>query len=189
MQTTVLRKSIDVLEAQKSSAQVRSYAPSLSLSWNSNPIYSDMAGRWTDSPSPFNFSIMLSMKLDNLFPWSPAKEQIDTLNDAIAKQQSLLQESALNRENTLQRLRRSITQSLNTIETVQLNITLAEETYNSYEAAYRRGAADLQSVNTAFDNLSAVRNRLLSEQYNLAMTVLELEKEFNVPLGSLLRWE
>jgi outer membrane protein TolC len=195
MQTTVLRKSIDVLEAQLNSAQVRSYSPALTLSWGATPMYATP----TPSAKDLNpdrrlsdtnrFSIMLSMKLDNIFPWSPAKEQINTLNDAIAKQQSLLQESALNRENTLQRLRRSIMQSLNTIETVQLNITLAEETYESYEAAYRRGAADLQSVNNARDNLWAAQNRLLSEQFNLALLTLDVEKEFNIPFGSILQWD
>jgi outer membrane protein TolC len=189
MQTTVLRKSIDVLEAQRASAQTRSYSPALTFSWGTTPMYNRTTEKFADSPMSSQFSIMLSMKLDNLFPWSPAKEQVDTIGDAIARQQSLLQESAMNRQNTLQRLRRNIMQSLNTIETLQLNITLAEETYNSYVAAYQRGAADLQNVNTARDNLSAARNRLISEQFNLALTVLELEKEVNIPFGSLLRWE
>jgi outer membrane protein TolC len=185
MQTAVIRKSIDVLEAQKSSAQARSYSPSLTLSWGTNPMYSGIAEKWSDSNQ---FSIALSMKLDNLFPWSQAKEQINAIDDAIAKQQNILQESAINRENNLQKLRRSVMQSLSTLENLQLNIALAEETYASYETAYRLGAADLQSVNNARDNLLAAQNRLLSEQYNLALLTLDVEKEFNVPFGSILQW-
>jgi outer membrane protein TolC len=183
MQITALRKSIDVLEAQKRSAQALHYAPSLSLSWGATPLYSDMAGAWSDSSQ---FSIMLSMKLDSLLPWSSARGQIGSLNDAISKQQSLLQESELNRQNTLHRLRRNIMQSASTLEALHLNITLAEETFASHEAAYRRGATDLQSVNNARDSLSSARNRLLSEQYSLALLALELEKELNVAFGSLL---
>jgi outer membrane protein TolC len=152
-------------------------------------MYNDRAKEWTDSPQGSQFSIMFSMKLDNFFPWSPAKEQIDSFNDSIAKQQNLLQESALNHQNTLHRLNRSIIQTADTIENMHLNVTLAEETYNSYEAAYNRGAADFQNVNTARDNLSAAQNRLLSEQYSLALAILELEKELNIPFGSLLSRE
>jgi outer membrane protein TolC len=175
----VLRKSIEVLEKQKKAAQTSAYAPTLNLAWNSMPLYSGNSGRLSDSSG--QFSVTLSVKLDNFLPWSPVREQIDSLNDSIAAQQSLLRESSLNHQNTLQRLSRNITQSLRTIETLRLNITLAEETYASYETAYRSGAVDLQSLNTARDSLAAAENKLLSEQYNLALAVLEFKKEANVP--------
>jgi outer membrane protein TolC len=187
LSTGTLRKNIEVLEAQKNSAQTNAYAPSLNVSWSATPLYSDSAEKWTDSSG--QLSISLSLKLDNFLPWSSAKEQIDTINDNIAKQESLLQESALNHQNALYKLRRNITQSLNTIETLNLNITLAEETYASYEESYRRGASDFQTLNTARDNVQTARNKLLSEQYNLSLTILELEKETNIPFGTLLKLE
>lgn len=183
MQMGVLRQSISVIEAQRKTAQLRSYAPSLNFSWNAAPLYRDQTGEWKDSSG--QFSITLSFKLDNYLPWSPAKEQIDSLNDAITKQQSLLAESAVNHQNTVQKLLRDIERSQDSIETLRLNITLAEETLRMYTESYRSGALDLQTLNNTRDNLRTAQNRLLSEQFNLLSTILELEKELNIPFGSI----
>jgi outer membrane protein TolC len=191
MQMSVLRQSITTLEAQQTAAQTRSYAPALIFSWGATPMYSLSPPLYTDREwrDSNQFSIMLSLKLDNYLPWSAAKEQIDTLGDAVARQRSLLQETTMNRRNTIERLRRNILQSIQTLETIHLNITLAEETYRTYEEAYRRGTVDLQNLNNSRDSLSVAQNKLLSEQFNLAILALELEKELNIPFGSLLRWE
>jgi hypothetical protein len=102
MQISVLRQSISTIEAQRRAAQLRSYAPALTFSWNAAPLYIDQLSAWRDASG--QFSIALSIKPDNYLPWSPAKEQIDTLNDAIAKQQSLLTETAVNHQNTVLKL-------------------------------------------------------------------------------------
>jgi outer membrane protein TolC len=175
-----LRRSLELLEVQLKSAKNQAYTPTLSLSWNTSPMYSNKA--WMDNGQ---FAIALSFNLDNLLPWSPAREQIAALNDSIANQQSVLQETLLNSRNSVEFLRRNIAQSLENIETLRLNILLAEETYKMHEESYQRGAADLQSLRSAQDSLSLAQNRLLEEQYNLALSVLELEKEANIPFGSL----
>jgi outer membrane protein len=184
IQMNVLRQSIAVAEAQLKTTQLRSYAPSLNLSWNSNPLYIDQMGErtWRDNSQ---FSISLSFKLDNYLPWSSAREQINSLDDAIARQQSLLSEAAINHQNTVQKLIRDITRSEETMETLSLNILVAEETLIMQEEAFQRGAVDLQALNSTRDNLRTVQNRLLSEQFNLLSTVLELEKELNIPFGSI----
>jgi outer membrane protein TolC len=183
MQMSVLRQSISTIEAQRKAARLRSYAPALTLSWNAAPLYIDQVGEWRDSSG--QFSIALSFKLDNYLPWSPAKEQIDSLNDAIAGQQSLLTESAINHQNTVQKLLRDIARSQDSIETLRLNITLAEETLRMYTDSYRSGAVDLQTLNSTRDNLRTAQNRLLSEQFSLLSAILELEKELNIPFGSI----
>ncbi|MHB9292528.1 hypothetical protein Holit_01626 [Hollandina sp. SP2] len=184
---SVLRKNINVLEIQRRGLRISSYAPVLNLSWNAAPLYSTSSNDWFDNSG--QFSIILSMKLDNFLPWSQAKEQMDSLDDSIALQQNHLQESALIHQNTLQKLRRNITQAAGTIETLHLNVTLAGETHRMYEESYRRGAADLQSVYSARDTVLLAENQLLSEQYNLAAAILELEKELALPFGTLMRWE
>jgi outer membrane protein TolC len=183
----VLRKNINSLEAQRRGLRISSYAPSLNLSWNASPLYSDAANDWLDNGG--QFSITLSMKLDNFLPWSQAKEQIDSLGDAIAEQQNFLQENLLNHQNTVRTLRRNITQLAQTIETLRLNVALAEENYKMYEEAYRMGATDLQSVYSARDKVLLAENQILSERYNLAAAILELEKELGLLFGTLMRWE
>jgi hypothetical protein len=54
-----------------------------------------------------------------------------------------------------------------------------------YEEAYRQGTADFQSLRSARDGLSFAQNSVLEEQYHLASAILELEKELDVPFGSL----
>jgi outer membrane protein len=181
-----LRKTIGSLEAQRRGLRIDSYAPSLNLSWNASPLYSGKTHDWTDNGL---FSVTLSMKLDNFFPWSRTKEQIDSLGDNIAIQRNLLQETILSRQNAIQKLRREIIQSGEAVETLRLNVTLAGETYRAYEDSYRRGAVDIQSLYSARDNVLLAENQLLSERYNLAAAILELEKELAVPFGTFMRWE
>jgi outer membrane protein TolC len=136
---------------------------------------------WMDNGQ---FAVSLSLNLDSFLPWSPAREQIAALNNSIANQQSVLTEALNNSRNSVEFLWRNIAQSLENIETLRLTITLAEETYKMHEEAYQKGVADLQSLRSAQDSLSLAQNRLLEEQYNLALAVLELEKEVNIPFGS-----
>jgi outer membrane protein TolC len=131
------------------------------------------------------FSVTLSIMLDDFLPWSPAKEQIDTLHDSIAVQQSLLRETLMNSRNAVRQLERNIVQSIETLKTLALNVTLAEETRQMYEEAYRQGTSDFQSLRSVRDNLSFAQNSVLEEQYNLASAILELEKELDIPFGSL----
>jgi outer membrane protein TolC len=183
----ILRQTISSLEVQRRGLRISAYSPVLNLSWNASPVYNNgRTGEWMDNGQ---FSITLSMKLDNFLPWSQAKEQIDSLSDSIAIQQNHLQESLLNHQNTVRNLRRNIAQSAATIETMRLNVTLAVETLGMYEEAYRRGAADLQSVYSARNNVQLAENQLLSEQHNLIVAILKLEKELSLPFGTLMRWE
>jgi outer membrane protein TolC len=106
---SVLRKNINALEAQRKGLRISSYAPVLNLSWNASPLYNSTSSEWFDNNG--QFSISLSMKLDNFLPWSQAKEQIDSVSDAIAAQQNRLRESALDHQNTVRTLRRNIARS------------------------------------------------------------------------------
>jgi outer membrane protein TolC len=184
---SVLRKNINALEVQRRGLRISSYAPVLNLSWNASPLYNNTTNDWFDNNG--QFSITLSIKPDNFLSGSQAKEQIDSLSDSIAMQQNRLRESILDHRNTVRNLRRNITRSAQTIETLRLNVTLAGETHRMYEEAYRRGVADIQSLYSARDNVSLAENQLLSEQYNLAAAILELEKELTVPFGTFTQWE
>ena len=55
-----------------------------------------------------------------------------------------------------------------------------------YEDAFKRGAADYQRLRNAGDSLEQAKNRLLQEQYNLITTLLDLEKELNIPFNTLI---
>jgi outer membrane protein TolC len=185
LRITALRASIESLVIQRQTARSHAYAPEFTLAWNAAALYDNH--EWTDSNGLF--SLGLSFKLDNFLPGSPARERIDALSDTIALQQNLLRETLRDSRNAIRQLERNIAQSLEIIETLGLNVTLAEETREMHEEAYRRGATDLQSVYSARDNVSLAQNKLLSERYNLVSAILELEKELNVPFGSIRQHE
>ena len=177
-----LRQSIAVSEAQRSSALLRTYSPTLSLSWNSAPRYNSLSSEWQDNGQ---FTISLSIRLDNYLPWSSAREQINALNDALARQHSLLGEAAINHQNNVERLLRDLSRSEDAINNLQLNVTLAEETLRMSEEAYARGTLDLQTLYSRRDNLAVVQNRLLTEHFTFLSTILELERELSLPFSSV----
>jgi len=182
MEASRLLQSIRSMTAQKNAVRNSAYLPSLRLSWTSTPVYNLQHGYWIDNGS---FSISLGMSLDSLFPWSSARTQIQTINDNIRSAEIQLTEIMRNRENRINQNIRTVDRIMESLEAMQLNVELAQSTYEMIEDAYRRGAADYQRLQGAGDSLAMARNRLLQEQFNLVSALLDLEKELNIPFGSL----
>jgi len=181
LEASSIIKSIEVLEAQRKAARNAAYIPSLRLSWNSAPLYSNDALRDNNG----SFSVTLSINPDNLLPWSNTQTQIDSINDSIKSAQLRLNESARNRENKITQLLRTIDKTTETIEILKLNVELARTTYNLYVDAYRNGAMDYQRLRDASDSLLQAQNQVRQEQYNLISAILDIEQELNIPFGTL----
>jgi outer membrane protein TolC len=175
----VVQQTIRALEAQRKAAWHEAYIPVLRFSWNANPQYRNAF--WNDSSGAF--SISLGLSIDNLLPWSAAKTQIDALDDTILSTHLQLTESLRNQEDRIRQYQRSLEQTKASVEALKLNVELAEHTYARYEEAYRKGAADYQSLRNAGDSLLQAKNKVQQEQYNLIVTVLELEKELTLPFS------
>ena len=186
LEAASILKSIQSMEAQRNAIRNGAYFPSLRFSWTSTPLYNIRNEVWNDNGS---FSISLGLNLDNFFPWSNAKTQVDNLNDGIRAAQIQLTDSLRNSENRVSQNLRTVERILESLEAIKLNVDLAQSTYEMYEDAYSRGAADYQQLRSAGDSLEQAKNRLLSEQYNLISAMLDLEKELNIPFGTLIRGE
>jgi len=182
LETSRLLQSMRTMEAQRNSIRNSAYIPSLRLSWASTPMYTIQNKQWSDNGS---FSISIGMSLDSYLPWSNAKTQIDTLNDNIRTAEIQLTEVIRNRENRINQNVRTIERIMESLEAMKLNVELAQSTYEMIEDSYRRGAADYQRLQGATDSLAQTKNRLLQEQYNLISALLDLEKELNIPFGTL----
>jgi outer membrane protein TolC len=122
LEAAVLQKTIRSLEVQRSAARNGAYIPSLSLSWNSRPLYTINGNQWNDNGS---FSLTLGLNLDNFLPWSQAKTQIDSLGDGIRSTEIQLSESLRNSESRIAQYRRTIGQTQETIAALILNVELA----------------------------------------------------------------
>jgi len=68
---------------------------------------------------------------------------------------------------------------------MRLNVELAQSAYETITDAFMTGAADYQRVRSAWDGLAQANHRLLQEQFNLAAALLDLERELNIPFGTL----
>ena len=176
-----LRKSMQVVEEQRKALWNQSYIPSLSLGWTSAPQYASDV--WSDQSG--SFSVGLSFKLDNYLPWSSARESIKSLDDSLTNYRSQITEAVMNSDNVIRQYQRTIERSLENIDTLKLNVELARETYQMYDTSYKSGTADLTSLRSANDSLLQAENKVLEEMYNLLSATLDLEKELNVPFGTL----
>jgi outer membrane protein TolC len=175
LDAAVLRQEIEALEAGRKAAWHEAYIPRLQLSWNARPLYSDES--WNDGAG--SFSISLGISIDSFLPWSTAKTQIDALDDSIQSSQLQLAESLRSREDRIRQYKRTVNQTMETIEALTLNTALAESTYAMYGEAYRQGAADYQSLRNAGDSLLQAKYQVQQEYYNFIAAVLDLDKELN----------
>lgn len=178
----VLQKTITSLEAQRDAARNGAYVPNLGLLWTAAPLYNIDGGLWSGNGS---FTVSLGINLDNFLPWSQAKTRIDSLNDSIRSTGIRLSETIRDAESRIIQCQRTIEQTKETIAALILNVELAQTAYALYEEAYRNGAADYQQLRDAGDSLQQAQNRVQQEQYNLISAVLDLEKELNVPFGTI----
>jgi outer membrane protein TolC len=176
-----LEKNIAALQAQRQNAWNQAYIPSLRLSWNAAPMY--LSGNWADNGGSFSASI--SLNLDSFFPWSPARSQINAVDDSIRDTSIRLSEALTEQELQVRRYTRLIEQSRENIVSLELNAELAEKTYEMYEESYMKGSAGFQQLQAAGDSLSLAKNKVQQERYNLLAAILDLEKALNVPFGTL----
>jgi outer membrane protein TolC len=183
LEAAAFQKYITSLEAQRNAARNGAYVPAISLSWKSTPLYNVKSDKWNDSES--SFTIGLGFSLDNFLPWSAAKTRIDSLNDSIRSAEIQLSETLRDRESRITQYRRTIEQAKENIAALHFNVELAQTTYALYEEAYRNGAADYQRLRDADDSLLLAQNRVQQEQYNLISAILDLERELNVPFGTI----
>ncbi len=175
-----LRKSLELAQLGKKVVQDTYRMPSLSLSYSKTPTYAN--DEWSDKGS---FSATIGIQLDSFLPWSATQEKLDQYDDSIASLSNQIAEAKKESEGTLRQLRRSIEQSIGSIEALVLNVTLAEKSYAMYEEAYKKGASDLQNLRDAGDTLEEARLSVVKEQYTLTNAILDLEYELNVPFGSI----
>ena len=191
LEVSMLLASIRSMEAQRNTIRNGAHVPSLRLSWDSTPLYihdgSWNNGNWIDGSG--SFTISLGLSLDSFFPWSNTRTQIAAINDNIRATEIQVTETLRNRENRINQNVRTVVNILESLGAIELNVELAQSTYEMIADAFRTGAADYQRLRNAGDGLAQARHRLLQEQFNLAIALLDIERELNIPFGTLGRGE
>lgn len=178
------RKALDTARSGFKAARINVYSPAVVLSAQYQPTKTSAASDWTDAG---RLSALLSFSLDNLLPWSSARETADKAADALAKAQSTLEEAVTSADIRVRSLRKATDQSLASLKALRLTVQLAERKYTLTEEAHRYGTKDLLALQDAEDSLLEARVNLLKEAYNLLSNLLDLEYALGVPFGTLGR--
>lgn len=179
-----IKNSLDLAQAAKAVLASSAYLPALSLAWTYRPTYTPATETITDQGS---FSATLSLSLSGFLPWSSTRENLDEADDAIKKLELQLAEVKVTADLTAKNLLNQIEQALAALKALRLNVELAQKSYDLTADAYKKGAKDLLSLQSADDALRQAKVETLKEAYTLISDVLDLEYATGVPFGTLGR--
>lgn len=181
-----LKKSIEMLENLKL-LSVTSLTPAITFSFSADPgfqgdpfsdsLFDNIDENWSQRGGMF--AVTLSIPVDGLFPSSKTQVEIANSEDNVEKAKKGLemayQAARLEIDTLLMRLEKSVT----SIDTLKLNVGLAERAYNMAEEAYRAGSKDLLELQNAELELRKARLEVLKEEYNYMTGLLDLEYALN----------
>jgi outer membrane protein TolC len=184
-----LRQTLVATELGRKAQALQLYTPTLIFSWNYSPT---LVGPWDNDwlegdnwNEGGNFSIMLSMGLNSLLPFTKQGQGLKDIDNSLRTLNIGLAQAIRGTEieiyNTILSLERSRTQAETQAETV----ALAERTYRLTEDAYRAGLQDLLQVQSADLSRRQAQVQMLEQQFNYRTGLIDLEYSIGVPFGTL----
>jgi outer membrane protein TolC len=188
-----LNKTIAGLENMKSTLELRTKTPMLILGWNFDPAFGldpwennwfkNMDDNWNQQSGMFR--ITLAMSLDSLLPWSAAGTGIRDMEDGITQTRLGLAQARMGAEMEIKTLVMQLNKSKEQLETLNLNIELAEKAYSMSQEAYKVGSRELLEVEDSERDLNTAKLEVLKEKYNYITGLLDLEYALNTTLEEI----
>jgi len=190
-----LRHTILLLESVRK-VQINSLLPTLTLSWNTAPIFFLNPKPETTinvNPPIFNpamnvssqFSITLMIRLHSLIPFSTDSQGIRNIDDQIRTANiglaQMINGTEIEIYNTVLALERARVGA----EVQAQTVALAEQAYRLTEQAYQAGLQDYYQVQNAEQSLRQARVQMLEQQFNYINGLIDLEYSIGVPFGTL----
>jgi outer membrane protein TolC len=180
-------KSLDVA---KRSTVSRAFTPNLVLGWSYDPTLSDpWEASLTDGDNWAQRSGMLritvAMNLEGFLPGSKTRVALADLEEDKRAMQLGLMQAIEGAEMEITSLVKSLNRSISSMNTLQLNVELAQRAYGMAEEAYRAGSRELLEVQNAQIELDKANYELLKEQYNYVTGLLDLEYALNTTMEEI----
>ena len=185
--------SLQNLKLQRSALKLRTMTPMLILGWNMDPAYSldpwennwfeNMNDNWNQQSGMLR--ITLAMSLDSLLPWSSAQAGIKDMGDGIRKIEIGMTQVRTAAEMEIKSLVMQLNKSMIQLETLDLNINLAEKAYSMSREAYNAGSKELLEVEDSERDLSNAKLEVLKEKYKYNTGILDLEYALNASLKEI----
>lgn len=188
-----LNKTVQSLENKKSTIQLRTMTPMLILGLNYDPAFGkdpwennwfeDMDTNWNQQSGMFRMT--LSMSLDSFLPWSFAQTGIRDIEDGITQLKLGLAQARMGAEMEIKTLIMQLNKSKEQLQTLNLNIQLAEKAYRMSQEAYDAGSRELLEVEDSERDLNTAKLEVLKEKYNYITGLLDLEYALNATLEEI----
>jgi outer membrane protein TolC len=183
----LFKKNIEMLENLKL-LSVTSLAPAITFSFTADPgfqgdpfasnLFANIEDNWNQRAGMF--AIILSIPVDGLFPSSKTQVEIANSADAVEQSKNGLKIAFLAAQLEIDTILMKLEKSVKSIDTLKLNVALAERAYNMAEEAYNAGSKDLLELQNAELELRKARLEVLKEEYNYMTGLLDLEYALNV---------
>lgn len=179
-----IKQNIKATENQIATSRLSAYGPSFSAS------YSYSAGGGIDPAVDFaarssSLSLNVSVPLDSLFPWSAASVNIDSQKSSLENLKLQLENAKVSAMINIKNSYNSILMAQTQLQVYESNYDLMKRTYDMTLIAYNNGSKDLNTLQTAEDNLSKARFSLQSQKYTILNAILNLENTLGIPFGTL----
>jgi len=188
-----MNENIRSLKTQEQAMKLRAMTPMLSLGLNFDPAYSldpwknnwfkDLGDNWSQQSGMFR--VTLAMSLDSLLPWSPAQTGIKDMEDGIRKMEIGISQARTGAQMEIKSLVMQLNKSMEQLDTLNLNVTLAEKAYQMSREAYKAGSKELLEVEDSERDLSNAKLEVLKEKYKYNTGMLDLEYALNASLEEI----
>lgn len=186
----VRQLEIQLKEAENSVLEKKfsAFAPSLdaSFKWGDEKWYAGYDGTAPEAKKSASLTLIASIPLDGILPWSVKNDAVDSALDAVKKAELDLDDGRKTFLRTVNSYLRSIAQSQEAVRYKQANVELARRTYEMTFESYNRGTKDLLTLQSANNTLLSAQVTLNSEILTLAENILSFEQAAGLEFGSLM---
>lgn len=188
-----MNKSVESLENSKSALKLQTMTPMLILGLNFDPAFKSdpLENNWFEnigdnwSQQSGMFRMTLAMSLDSFLPWSKTQTGIRDMEDGISQLKLGLSQARTGAEMEIKTIVMKLNKSMEQLETLILNISLAHEAYRLSQEAYDAGSKELLEVKDAERDLNTAKLEVLKEKYNYITGLLDLEYALNATLEEI----
>jgi len=169
------QKNIQQLENEKGRRISEGLTPALVFNYDYEPLWNDPFNGASTRYNGGELYLGINMPLDGFIPNSKKslyiREMTDKLDAAGLRLKDSLQAGAIEIESAVKNLNKSAS----TLRSLELNVNLAEETYDLVSRSYDVGEADYLQVQTADDEMNTARIQLVNEKFNYSAALQDLD--------------
>lgn len=145
-------------------------------------VLSDQVGHENLKPAFTEMKLGFATMLDSISPWSKEQTGIRYMEDGITQIKLVIAQSDIGARMEIKTLIMKLNKSREQLETLILNISLANEAYRMSLEAYDEGSKELLEVKDSVRDPNTAKLEVLKEKYNYITGLLDLEYALNASL-------